>query len=333
MLRTGRRECLSAILSVLLLATGTSGYALAGEPPLVFLSTVPEMERFDRVLDTRAVGLCSKSSVAGARCLSPGEILGPHRRFPSISGLLWLLGSAGLNGGERVLVIGDDRTSRDFVAGLLYLTGQAQVVVLDERITGGRLSLSGRGQLHSSLRERVYTAPIRADRILLRSELLRLLRSATPPVLLDGRSEAEYWGARVRGSRGGHLPGAQYFAVSSVRELAASGVEFPQLGGDPVAYAHDSYEGLAYLARLVAGGINTRLYLEGWSGWASDGSLPIDSPSYPEAVAKDERSTASLTDAVAEENGLSVTTLLVAAGGFGLGGFLLGRLTVRGGSV
>jgi len=52
-----------------------------------------------------------------------------------------------------------------------------------------------------------------------------------------------------------------------------------------VIYGHDAFEGLIYLARLHARGIDARLYLEGWAGWASDGGLPADSVTYPDHAA------------------------------------------------
>jgi thiosulfate/3-mercaptopyruvate sulfurtransferase len=98
-----------------------------------------------------------------ARCLPLTDMLGPMRQLPSERDLLWLFGTAGLDGGESVLVTGDSATARDFVAGLLYLSGQRQVHILAQPLTH-RLSArfqGGPGQERGMLRTAVFTAPMR----------------------------------------------------------------------------------------------------------------------------------------------------------------------------
>ena len=119
---------------------------------------------------------------------------------------------------------------------------------------------------------------MRDRHLLLRSELRQLLAGDTPPVLLDGRTEEEYWGVRIRAARGGHLPGARHLASASLKRMRPELLALPE--APLVAYGGDAFEGLAYLARLIALGVDASLYLEGWSGWASDGSLPVDSLSF-----------------------------------------------------
>ena len=319
------RVKLSMPISLLLFLLLSAASQAENATPVVAYRSEPGVA-FDRIIDTRTADLCRKNSLAGARCLPPEDVLGPYRRMPNVSGLLWLLGSAGLRGDEHVLVVGDDRNRRDFIAGLLYLAGQKRVLVLNTRITGRTEYQTGAGSLRSRIRETVFVAPMRAERIVLRNELKALIAGETPPVLLDGRSEEEYWGADVRGTRGGHLPGAQHFPSDSIRRAAAGEIEFPRQSGDPIAYAHDGYEGLAYLARLAANGIESRLYLEGWSGWASDGTLPVDSASYPEPVVASENNSRQIPSEKLSEGGSSAA--IVAAGGsFALLGFFLGRLT------
>lgn len=232
------------------------------------------------VIDSRPLADCKQATLPNARCLPADDFLGPHRSLSSERDLLWLLGTAGLDGSEAVLVVGQDATARDFVAGLLHLAGQRQVRVLTEplaRVLAGR-SDAVPGQERGMIRAAVYTAPMRAERVVLKQEILREAAGAT---LLDGRSEPEYWGETVRAARGGHLPGAVLLPATT---LAAR----PPLPSDgAIAYAHDAYEGLAYFTRLVAGhGIAARVYPGGWAEWAADGSLPIDAASYPERRAE-----------------------------------------------
>lgn len=235
------------------------------------------------VVDTRPAEACKQRTLAGARCLPAAIFLSPHRRLPGERDLLWLLGTAGLKGDETVLVVGQDATDRDFVAGLLYMAGQRRLQVLTEPM--GRLLQGGiatdAGRERGFTREVMFEAPMRDGLVVLRDELRAM---NPPPMLLDGRAENEYWGEVVRGARTGYLPGAVSLPALALR--AALGVPdtrpvLPE--GSPVAYGHDAYEGLAYLTLLTAGyGVPARLYLAGWAEWAADGTLPADAAAYPE---------------------------------------------------
>ena len=227
------------------------------------------------IIDVRQLDKCEKASLPGAHCLPLRDVLGPHKRLANISGLLWLLGTVGLSGFEHVMVIGDRARDRDFMAGLLYIAGQKKTTIL-ETVISNNSALANRleaGTVRGRTREKVFQASMRSQLVVLRSELLGMIRSSAPPVILDGRSEQEYWGAVVRAARGGHIPGAQ---------LAPSSGRLDRDEGDdmPVLYGHDAYEGLAMLARSLARGYPARLYLEGWAGWASDGALPADAVTY-----------------------------------------------------
>ncbi len=236
------------------------------------------------VVDARPIEDCRRHTFAGARCLPADEFLGPHKRLPSARDMLWLLGTAGLKGDETVLVAGQDATARDFIAGVLYVAGQRQVWVLAEPISRALESglAAGRGRERGMTRETVFEAPMRDKLLVLRDEL-RAMRPL--PVLLDGRTEAEYWGERARAARGGHLPGAVSLSALQLRAALNAAVKSKPVlpGGRPIAYAHDAWEGLAYLTLLRAGhGLPARLYAEGWAEWAADGALPADAVAYPE---------------------------------------------------
>ncbi len=271
------------------------------------------------ILDVRPATACAAASLSGARCLPAGDLLGPHRRLASFGGILWLLGTAGLDGSERVVVAGDVATDRAFVAGLLYLAGQRRVVLLEtDPFAAGEGGPPGRPR--GMVRARVWQAPVRADRVLLRRELAESLRRDEAPVLLDGRSEAEYWGRRIRAARGGHLPGAQHLPSAALAFADAAPFDAAAFGGSPVAYAHDAYEGLVYLARLLAAGVDARLYLEGWVGWAADGALPADAQTFPPLPAR--RPAPAAGDAVdADARWWSVAALPLLL----LAGFIAGR--------
>jgi thiosulfate/3-mercaptopyruvate sulfurtransferase len=133
------------------------------------------------VIDSRPLDDCKRASLPGARCLPAEDFFGPQRRLPSERDILWLLGTAGLDGSETVLVVGQDATARDFVAGLLYLAGQKSVRVL----TGPLPRLAGRvagGQERGMVRSAVWTAPMRDRLWMLGADILR-----DKPTLVDAR--------------------------------------------------------------------------------------------------------------------------------------------------
>lgn len=289
------------------------------------------VEKFDPgitvVIDVRPTKICEAASLPRARCVPANDILGPHDRLANVGGLLWLLGTAGLTGKETVLVAGTPTRDRDFMAGLLYLAGQSAIQVLTTSIPKAGVSLEP-GETRSSTRDVVFQAPIRSQAVVLRSELLQTIRSATPPILLDGRSESEYWGRRVRATRGGHIPGAQHVEIAqlSTRANSRSAASDTDIDERPIVYGHGPRDSIAFLARLVAVGQDARVYMEGWSGWASDGALPADSVTYPDLgrLAQSKQPDVSSP---------SIGSRFVVAGavlsslGFLVGGFLLGRRT------
>ncbi len=282
------------------------------------------------IVDSRPLDDCRVKTLAGARCLPSADFLGPNRRLPDARNLLWLLGAAGLSGDEQVLVVGQDVVARDFVAGLLHVAGQRGVRVLTEPV--GRVleggAVAGTGRERGTIREKVYEAPMRDGMLVLHDELVAM---RPLPMLLDGRADAEYWGETARSSRAGHLPGAVNLPALHLRaalDPAAARPALPEPARErPVAYAHDPFEGLAYLTLLVAGhGVPARLYAEGWAAWAADGTLPADAVGFPE------RTTHAAADEPTPEVGVvRPESALVAAVALVLAAlaFALGRWSVR----
>lgn len=276
------------------------------------------------IVDSRPLAACRERSLKEARCLPPGEFLGPHRRLAAIPDVLWVLGTAGLSGAETVLVIGDEPTARDFVAGLLYLAGQRQVAVLRAPITALPPDVLAPGAARSITREKVFQASMRDDFWLLRGELKRRLAESALPILLDGRSESEFWGETVRAMRGGHLPGAESLPATNVRASLSRGDKIAAPSGEPVVYAHDIVESLAFFTLLRAGaGMAARVYPGGWAEWASDGGLAADAVTYPDRIAIRTAMPAdphrSIAFAWLPVAATVIAGVLLAAGGFCLG--------------
>lgn len=314
---------LSFFLITMMLSSGAIASAV-----IDYVSTIEGP--WSQIVDTRPEAVCRKATLSGARCLPVHEFIGPHKRLANISGVLWLLGSAGIKGDEHLLVIGDRPDEKELMAGLLYLAGQKRVSVLMpmvKAVAGEQQELKP-GRIRSKTREAVYAAPMRDRHIILRGELRRVMASTESTLLLDGRSESEYWGQRVRGFRGGHLPGAQLLPSRTLYD-GGSDVDlstYSTTSGSSVVYGHDTAEGLIYLSRLVAKGIEPRLYLEGWVGWASDGALPVDSLTYRDSpalgkpVQQDTEGTVPWTP---------ILSASLAGLGLAVGGFYFGRMTSK----
>ncbi len=233
------------------------------------------------VIDTRPAADCAAGSVGSdARCLPANLLFGPQGRLVDPKVLLWRLGTLGLTGAEKVAVIGDDPSTRDAVAALLHIAGQAAVTVVETPPSA--LPPGGPGRTAGLVREVVYTAPMRDDLLILRDELAALLRSGAAPVVVDGRPEEDYWGGRLRAVRGGHLPGAQSLPMERLR--ASRGRPVPDVlppAGPVVAYAYGAPDGLAYFTALTVQGATARLYAGGWAEWAAS-PLPADARTHPD---------------------------------------------------
>jgi len=269
-------------LLIVLLAAVLSQPVAATEGELRFIDRLPSESVSDRgwlLLDTRSADRRKQRSLKGARCLSADELLGPNRRLPSLRDIAWLLGALGLSGDETVVIAGRPGLQRDFVAGVLYLAGQRSVQVLTPPL--GRLISAAKGELENGRgrgmsREVIYSAHPRDGQIVLRQELWQMIKEDQPVRLLDGRSDAEYWGEHIRGYRGGHIPGAERWVAGpdfSTVELKSS--------VRTIFYAQDPLESIALFVRMQAREKDRHsIFIEGWRSWAAAGSLPADAESF-----------------------------------------------------
>ncbi len=163
----------------------------------------------DAVIDSRPLADCKRASLPGAHCLPAEEFLGPRQQLPSERNILWLLGTAGLDGSESVLVVGQDATARDFVAGLLYLAGQKSVRILTEPPrTWGAVGGAERGMVRSA----VWTAPMRDHLWVLGADILR-----NKPALIDARQA----GSKPPPSAGVVVADDVYRAIARFTQLRA----------------------------------------------------------------------------------------------------------------
>lgn len=163
---------------LLLLITGivvAAGTATAKQLAPSLRDVSPQQVSADAVVvDTRALAACQRHTIADARCLPATDLLGPNGELPGFADIFWALGTAGLDGSETVLVTGDQPAARNFVAGLLYLCGQARVEILNtpvERALHAGLRHAGQGHPRGILRQRIYHASMRDQLLVLPAEL------------------------------------------------------------------------------------------------------------------------------------------------------------------
>jgi thiosulfate/3-mercaptopyruvate sulfurtransferase len=112
-------------------------------------------------------------------------------------------------------------------------------------------------------------------------------------VLLDTRSDDEYYGRVARAARAGAIPGAVH--VEWTRNLAADGSFKPAAelcalyeeagvgsGREVVAYCQGGYRAAhGYLALRLLGYPRVRNYLGSWKEWGDRTDLPVERPQSP----------------------------------------------------
>ncbi|MFK5913706.1 MAG: hypothetical protein QM484_04955 [Woeseiaceae bacterium] len=279
-------RCITGVvsqLSSLLLIAILFQPVAANEAELVFIERLPYKNEvgFNKewvLIDTRVDKLCKSSSIEGARCLSTKEILAPYRRFPSLREITWLLGTLGLSGKETVVIAGLPGLNRDFVAGVFYLAGQRKIKILKpsiSRVLKEEKYKRENGRGRSMSRKVIYEVRPREEQIILRQELWQIIKKNKALRLLDARSDMEYWGKKIRGIRGGHIPGAERW------DRRKNKAEFElKTTVRSIFYAHDPFETIALFVRMQARETKRHsVFIEGWRSWAAS-SLPVDAESF-----------------------------------------------------
>lgn len=111
-------------------------------------------------------------------------------------------------------------------------------------------------------------------------------------VILDTRSDGEYFGTNVRAKRGGAIPGAKH--IEWTKNLDERGAFKPaielqriyeQAGITPdrevITYCQGGYRGAhAYLALRLLGYPRVRSYIGSWKEWGDREDLPIEKPQH-----------------------------------------------------
>lgn len=252
------------------------------------ISYVDSIPDNTKIVDVRDVSECRKSTLQSATCLSVEDLMASRQRLANFSGLLWKLGTIGLTGSEHVLVVGNSVARKDTFAGILHLAGQRKISILDVSIsdlTESKTAWSfSKGTTAPSTRTQVWQIPMRSDRIVLHNEMVQIV-FADNSLILDGRSDAEYWGQVVKAHRGGHIPGADSSSYTHWIESPGSNnsgtpADVIKTEQTIIVYAADTYSSIGYYTRAIAAGLTAHIYLDGWVRWAAQSDLPVDAASY-----------------------------------------------------
>ena len=170
----------ASVLSTLALAVLTFSHeAGAGLNATADPVLIANLDR-SMFVDTRSLDTCVRSSIAGALCMEPSQLVHPDGSPASFRDINWLVGTFGLDPAAAAVVFGHDDTDNDFVAGMLFLLGQSRVVIwrgdVRSMLDAGE---PGAGRRRGILRSRYFSSPVRDGYIALDSDARRFFGAGT----------------------------------------------------------------------------------------------------------------------------------------------------------
>ena len=246
------------------------------------------------LLDLRPAGAFAQGRLPGAVHLDLFGVSLIDTSTAPLDGFLWmishLLGTRGVSA-DRPVVVYDDQSGIRAARAFWFLEffGHPESRMLDG---GYGVWIRGGYPVSNELAapEKTDWSGTREDRLLATwSDVVdRLGRSDT--VMLDTRSDGEYYGTNLRAKRGGAIPGAVHIEWS--RNLDADGTfkapsalraMYEEQGVTPekevVSYCQGGYRAAhSYVALRLLGYPRVRNYIGSWKEWGDREDLPIECP-------------------------------------------------------
>ncbi len=123
------------------------------------------------LVDTRDLSKCLFKTVKNAVCLPTQGLIGKNNII-SIRDFYWLLSVSDLDHNEDIIVFGDNLNDVKFLAGLLFLSGQKNIHILDNNI-GAILKTNrlDRGVRRNLFRTKLYKGKLREEFLDFRSDM------------------------------------------------------------------------------------------------------------------------------------------------------------------
>ena len=118
------------------------------------------------LLDARDLKTCQRSSVKGAKCLPANTFHSQTDQLASFYDIGWAFGTADLKETDHVLVFADKALDRNFLAGLLFLSGQHKISTwLGKTSDLQKVIGEGAGNNRGILRTHIYSGLMRDNYI------------------------------------------------------------------------------------------------------------------------------------------------------------------------
>ncbi len=204
------------------------------------------------LIDTRAASQCTSRSIRGAHCVPAEDFVDSVGRLARFRDIIWAFGASGLNPKRTAIVLGDTPEQRDLVAGLLLLSGHAQVSIVTEPVQAllrNKNVESAPGRARGLVRTTFYEGPARDELVIFENELSAALLGSARPLLLDMRP------------------------IANDEPSASEGKLLQPLAGrdakrQSIVYAGSRARSIMHLTRLHARrGSNTRVFLGERTEW------------------------------------------------------------------
>ncbi|HVA79506.1 MAG TPA: sulfurtransferase [Candidatus Binataceae bacterium] len=243
-------------------------------------------------IDTRAAADYWAGHLRGARHFDPFPF---HYYDTSERGavefraqLEWVFSALGITGDETVVFYENDsgmRAARGLWA--LEWLGHRRARMLDGGL--GAFASEKLSTAPPAFKPARFSATPRAEAAASSAQIVERIGRADVQIF-DVRSDAEYFGERVRARHGGAIPGAIHrdwteanTAAGKFKSAAELRAEYQKLGlradAEIIPYCQGGYRSAhAWLALRMAGFPNVRNYWGSWAEWGNRDDLPIEHP-------------------------------------------------------